>query len=206
MKVNYKRPNYARRRKIVLAAGCLLTAAVGYLLGRTTTPEVYIEVPSEPVYKYIQAEPEIRYEQQILYVPTTMSNAYALTAAERELVARVIAAEVRYGNLDDMIGVAQTIRDRAEHPAEELYYGPAITDVVANGHAAPYAGDISQFPMIEQAIYLVFDTGFRLFDETTTIYFTPEKSDPAEVERLRSYEYVGETTYFEFRSDKLKAE
>lgn len=194
----------AIRRFVVIAACAALTVAGIFSLGRCS---VAPEIRTEKVFVPIEVPAEttaVETKTEVLYVPVSDSNSFVLTPEERELVERVIAAEVRYGHLEDMIGIAQVIRDKAEHPNTALYYGPDITTVLAHGHATPWQGDLDEFPLIEMAVKLVFDDGYRLFDETTTIYFTPEASDPAELEILRQYTYVGSTEYFEFRSDKLE--
>lgn len=165
----------------------------------------YIEVPVELI-KEVPVEVEVPAEPEIFYVPVASedSTAFVLTAEERDLVTRVVIAEAGAATLQDMVGVAQVIRDRAEHERTDLYGGPMLTGVLSNGHAAPYQGDISAFPLASKAVEIVFDAGVRLFDATTCIYFTPDKADPNEVEILRQYTYVGETPYFEFHGDTLK--
>lgn len=198
-----------RQKQILLGSlvAVVTTSIVSVCIAKSCIEPVttYVEVPIERI-KEVSVEVEVPVEPEILYVPVAAedSSAFALTVEERDLVTRVVIAEAGAATLQDMVGVAQVIRDRAEHERTDLYGGPTLTGVLSNGHAAPYQGDISAFPLASKAVEIVFDAGVRLFDETACIYFTPDKSDPNEVEILRQYTYVGETPYFEFHSDTLK--
>lgn len=196
--------------QLKLAAATALIATGLVAAGITTAfqrPET-VEVPV-PVYieRTIEVPVEVPVvEQQTVYVPVaTDLNAFPLTDSERLAVERCVVGEMGCGTLEDMIGVAQVIRDRAEHANQNLYGGPTVTGVLSipNAHYTEWCGDPADFPLVQKAVSLVFDYGFRLFDETTVCYFNPETSDPVHMELLRKYEYVGSTTYSEFRSDKL---
>lgn len=201
-----------KARLTVLGVYTLSTMLVGGIIGYASKQPIVTTV-QEKVPTFIQQDPVVIEKEpqtiiNTLYIPTTVdaeaTDSFPLSGEERELIIRVIIQETGWGTFDDMLGVAQVIRDKAEHENTALYHGPNIKDVLANGHANPAKYDVSEFPLVVKAVELVFDYDFRLFDEITTIYFTPDKSDPTELEILRQYEYVGKTQYFEFRSDKLK--
>ena len=180
-----------------LAIGTIiLYLIISTLLAAFTEPETVETV------KYVY-ETETQYKTATVYIPVAEPVFYTLTDEEREQIKRVIAAEVRFGTLEDMLGIAQVILDKATNKNRNAYGGPTILGVLSKGHADPWQGDLDDFPLIEVAVHLVFDEGFRLFDEVTTIYFTPECSDPQQVALLRQYIYVGSTKYFEFRSATL---
>ncbi|MDD4564803.1 MAG: cell wall hydrolase [Eubacteriales bacterium] len=84
-----------------------------------------------------------------------------LTAAERELVCRVVAAEARGEDLQGQMAVAQTILDRA------VLWDMTVADVVtAPGQfAGPYQGEVSD--SVKLAVANVFDGGMRVFDGGT---------------------------------------
>lgn len=193
-----------------LVVGSFGGGVIGYNIKQpivtTVTEQVPIIVKEDPI--IVEKEPQTIINT--LYIPTAIdnetTNSFPLSGEERELIIRVIIQETGWGTFDDMLGIAQVIRDKAEHENTALYHGPNIKEVLANGHANPAKYDLNEFPLVIKAVELVFDYGFRLFDEITTIYFTPETSDPDELEILRQYEYVGKTQYFEFHSDKLKEE
>lgn len=204
-----KQTTIKAHRLLANVAAASVMFVIGY--GMHQPKEVEVKVPEPyPVYVdrriEVPAEPEI----QVMYVPVASDaenrKHFALTNEERDLIERVVIQEVGWGHLEDMIGVAQCIRDKAEHPNTELYYGPDIKNVLAHGHATPFVGEPvgCNTDMVALAVSLVFDEGVRLFgDEKICIYFYEPESDPAIVAQLRQYEYVGSTTYCEFRSDKL---
>lgn len=207
--VERERERQARRFKtsICILAGAAVAGIITAVLTTANivqSTEVIREVPVEVIREVQVPVEKTVVEQQTVYVPVATDNAFILTDDERELVTRVVIAEAGAATLQDMVGVAQVIRDRAEHERTDLYRGPDVTSVLSRGHAKPYSGDISVFPLAAKAVEIVFDAGIRLFDETTCIYFTPDKSDPDEMALLRQYTYVGETPYFEFHSDKLE--
>ena len=96
---------------------------------------------------------------------------HTLTDDERELVERVVMAEAGGESLECMLGVAQTIRERAEH------WGMDVDEVVLakSQYAKPYKGKVSD--KAKEAVSAVFDEGFRQFDAYTT-HFHNSSVDP----------------------------
>ena len=90
---------------------------------------------------------------------------HELTASERDLVERIVAAEARGTSYECMVAVAQTIRERSEH------WGQTIKEVVKYPqYTYPYRGTISK--EVKNAVADVFDHGVRVFDEYTTHFHT----------------------------------
>ena len=90
---------------------------------------------------------------------------HTLTASERDLVERIVAAEARGTSYECMVAVAQTIRERSEH------WGQSIKEVVKYPqYTYPYRGTISK--EVKNAVSDVFDHGVRVFDEYTTHFHT----------------------------------
>jgi len=87
---------------------------------------------------------------------------HKLSAEDRDLIERVVAAEARGCEYEGMLGVAQVIRERAES------WGLTARQVVTARaqFAAPYQGEISDD--VKQAVSDVFDKGVRQFKEYTT--------------------------------------
>lgn len=85
-----------------------------------------------------------------------------LCSKEFDLVCRVVAAEARGEDLQGMMAVAQTIRDRSE------LWGMTPTEVVQSPsqYAEPFQGEISDD--IRLAVANVFNGGVRVFDEPIT--------------------------------------
>lgn len=96
---------------------------------------------------------------------------HELSAEDRELVERIVMAEAGGESLECMIGVTQTIRERAEH------WGMTVEEVVTakNQYAKPYKGKISD--KAKEAVSAVFDRGVRQFDEYTT-HFHDDSVNP----------------------------
>ena len=94
--------------------------------------------------------------------PQTSISSVILTAAERDLVERVVAAEARGEDLQGQMGVAQVILDRA------VLWDMQVSDVVlaAGQFATPYQGEITDD--IKLAVANVFDGGVRVFLEPVT--------------------------------------
>ena len=110
---------------------------------------------------------------------TPAPDIYTLTADERELVARIVAAEAGGEDYDGMVAVAQVIRNRAEHPNKKLY-GNGISEVCLkpSQFAAPRQGDMSKFEQCYAAVDAVFAEGETVFDEPITHFCNPAKSSP----------------------------
>ena len=98
-------------------------------------------------------------------------TSHKLSAEDRDLIERVVAAEARGESYECMVGVAQTIRERAEH------WGLTAREVVTakSQYAKPYKGKISD--EIKDAVSAVFDDGARQFPEYTT-HFHADYVDP----------------------------
>ena len=114
-------------------------------------------------------EAEIYIEPTEVIIPTDaepeeVEPYYALTAEERELVERVVAAEARGESIECQMAVAQTILDRA------ISREQSITKVCTAPYqfADPYQGDISE--KTQDAVFLVFDNGAKIFDKVTHFY------------------------------------
>lgn len=87
---------------------------------------------------------------------------YFSNNAERELIERVVAAESRGEPFEGQIAVAQTIKDRSD------LWGMTPVEVVSkpNQYAKPYYGEI---PVeVADAVSLVFEQGYRAFEEPVT--------------------------------------
>ena len=96
---------------------------------------------------------------------------HKLSAEDRELVERVVAAEAMGCEYDGLVGVAQVIRERAES------WGMTAREVVTadKQFAAPYQGELTD--EVRQAVSDVFDYGVRVFAEHTT-HFHNTSVDP----------------------------
>ena len=118
----------------------------------TSDAEVYIE-PTEVV---IPTDAE----------PGEVEPYFTLSAEERELVERVVAAEARGESIECQMAVAQTILDRAVSREQ------SITKVCTAPYqfADPYMGEISE--KTQDAVRFVFDDGAKVFDKVTHFYAT----------------------------------
>lgn len=141
--------------------------------------EVYIE-PTEVIIP-TDAEPE------------EVEPYFTLTAEERELVERVVAAEARGESIECQMAVAQTILDRA------LSREQSVTEVCTAPYqfAAPYQGDISE--KTQDAVFLVFDNGAKIFDKVTHFYASHLIDPPYWTE---SKEFKGEINGVSFYADR----
>lgn len=145
----------------------------------TSDAEVYIE-PTEVVIP-TDAEPE------------EVEPYFTLSAEERELVERVVAAEARGESIECQMAVAQTILDRATSRKQ------SITKVCTAPYqfAEPYMGEISE--KTQDAVFLVFDSGAKVFDEVTHFYAHKLIAPPYWTE---SKEFKGEIGGVRFYADK----
>ena len=93
---------------------------------------------------------------------------YFVNEAERELIERVVMSESRGEPFEGMIAVAQTIKDRSD------LWGMTPVEVVTKPkqYAMPFQGEVST--EIEDAVSLVFDQGYRAFEDATTHFATYE--------------------------------
>lgn len=141
--------------------------------------EVYIE-PTEVIIS-TEAEPE------------EVEPYFPLTDEERELVERVVAAEARGESIECQMAVAQTILDRA------VSRGQSITEVCTAPYqfADPYQGDISE--KTQEAVFLVFDNGAKVFDKVTHFYASLLIDPPYWTE---SKEFKGEINGVRFYADR----
>ena len=144
----------------------------------TSEAEVYIE-PTEVVIP-TDAEPE------------EVEPYFHLTAEERELVERVVAAEARGEEIECQMAVAQTILDRATSREQ------SITEVCTAPYqfASPHQGEVSE--KTQDAVRFVFDDGAKVFDKVTHFYAT--WIDPPYW--TESKEFKGELSGVRFYADK----
>lgn len=141
--------------------------------------EVYIE-PTEVIIP-TDAEPE------------EVEPYFPLTAEERELVERVVAAEARGEKIETQMAVAQTIMDRC------TTRGQTVTQVCTAPYqfAAPYQGEISE--KTQDAVRFVFDDGAKVFDKVTHFYASHLIDPPYWTE---SKDFKGELNGVRFYADK----
>lgn len=141
--------------------------------------EVYIE-PTEVIIP-TDAEPE------------EVEPYFPLTDEERELVERVVAAEARGEQIEVQMAVAQTIMDRCTSR------GQTVTQVCTSPYqfAEPYQGEISE--KTQDAVFLVFDAGAKVFDKVTHFYAHKLIDPPYWTE---SKEFKGEIGGVRFYADK----
>ena len=119
----------------------------------------------------------------------TNSTESLLSASDRDLIERVVAAEARGEEYRGKVAVAQTIKDRGD------LWGMSYKEVVLapNQYAPPYQGVISD--EVKQAVTEVFDLGGRAFEEPVTHFFsgssvpswTETKVSRGEIGRHRFY-------------------
>ena len=141
--------------------------------------EVYIE-PTEVVIP-TDAEPE------------EVEPYFPLTTEERDLVERVVAAEARGEEIECQMAVAQTILDRAASREQ------SVTEVCTAPYqfATPYQGEISE--KTQDAVFLVFDNGAKVFDKVTHFYAHKLIDPPYWTE---SKDFKGEIGGVRFYADK----
>ena len=141
--------------------------------------EVYIE-PTEVIIP-TDAEPE------------EVEPYFPLTDEERELVERVVAAEARGESNECQMAVAQTILDRVVSREQ------SITEVCTAKYqfASPYQGEVSE--KTQDAVFLVFDNGAKVFDKVTHFYASHLIDPPYWTE---SKEFKGEINSVRFYADK----
>lgn len=122
---------------------------------------------------------------------------YPITEEERELITRIVIAESRGEPLEGKLAVAQVILDRW------IKQGGSLNEVILapKQFATPYPDNIEEFPDCRLATHLVFDMGYRVFEEPTLYFFNPKTSEPKQVKLLRSYTYIGSIGNHEFRGE-----
>ena len=145
----------------------------------TSDAEVYIE-PTKVVIP-TDAEPE------------EVEPYFTLSAEERELVERVVAADARGEKIEVQMAVAQTIMDRCTSR------GQTVTEVCTAPYqfADPYQGEVSE--KTQDAVFLVFDNGAKVFDKVTNFYAHKLIDPPYWTE---SKEFKGEIGGVRFYADK----
>ena len=143
-------------------------------------------------------EAEIYIEPTEVIIPTDaepeeVEPYFPLTDDERELVERVVAAEARGESIECQMAVAQTILDRAVSREQ------SITKVCTAPYqfADPYQGEVSE--KTQDAVFLVFDTGAKVFDKVTHFYAHKLIDPPYWAE---SKEFKGEIRGVRFDADK----
>ena len=143
-------------------------------------------------------EAEIYIEPTEVIIPTDaepeeVEPYFLLTDDERELVERVVAAEARGESIECQMAVAQTILDRAVSREQ------SITKVCTAPYqfADPYQGEVSE--KTQDAVFLVFDTGAKVFDKVTHFYAHKLIDPPYWAE---SKEFKGEIGGVRFYADK----
>ena len=125
--------------------------------------------------------------------PDEVEPYFTLTAEERELVERVVAAEARGESIECQMAVAQTILDRAVSREQ------SITKVCTAPYqfADPYQGEVSE--KTQDAVRFVFDDGAKVFDKVTHFYASHLIDPPYWTE---SKEFKGEIGGVRFYADK----
>ena len=143
-------------------------------------------------------EAEIYIEPTEVIIPTDaepeeVEPYFLLTDDERELVERVVAAEARGESIECQMAVAQTILDRAVSREQ------SITKVCTAPYqfADPYQGEVSE--KTQDAVFLVFDNGAKVFDKVTHFYASHLIDPPYWAE---SKEFKGEIGGVRFYADK----
>ena len=143
-------------------------------------------------------EAEIYIEPTEVIIPTDaepeeVEPYFPLTDEERELVERVVAAEARGESIECQMAVAQTILDRAVSREQ------SITKVCTAPYqfANPHQGDISE--KTQDAVFLVFDNGAKVFDKVTHFYASHLIDPPYWTE---SKEFKGEINGVSFYADR----
>ena len=143
-------------------------------------------------------EAEIYIEPTEVIIPTDaepeeVEPYFPLIDEERELVERVVAAEARGESIECHMAVAQTILDRAVSREQ------SIIEVCTAPYqfADPYQGDISE--KTQDAVFLVFDNGAKVFDNVTHFYASHLIDPPYWTE---SKEFKGEIDGVSFYADR----
>ena len=143
-------------------------------------------------------EAEIYIEPTEVIIPTDaepeeVEPYFVLTTEERELIERVVAAEARGEKIEVQMAVAQTIMDRCTSR------GQTVTEVCTAPYqfAEPYQGEVSE--KTQDAVFLVFDNGAKVFDKVTHFYAHKLIDPPYWTE---SKEFKGEIGGVRFYADK----
>ena len=166
--------------------GCLLTVLIitssFMVLTACTEAEAEVITEATPVVMNEVVEEVVLDE---IYWP--------LTAEERDLVERVVAAEARGESIEGQMAVAQTIMDRAVTRKQ------SITRVCTakNQFAKPYQGEVSE--KTKDAVSFVFDKGEKVFEQVTHFYAWELIAPPDWTEEK---EFIGEIDGHRFYTDK----
>ena len=144
------------------------------------------------------SDAEVYIEPTEVVIPTDAETGevepyFTLSAEERELVERVVAAEARGESIECQMAVAQTILDRAVSREQ------SITKVCTAPYqfADPYMGEISE--KTQDAVRFVFDDGAKVFDKVTHFYASHLIDPPYWTE---SKEFKGEINGVSFYADR----
>lgn len=124
--------------------------------GAATEQPYALEEPKE--------ELEVPHEDAPAYLEDG-EHVYRLTDSERQLVIGVVAAEARGEDLEGMMAVAQTIRDRA------ITRNQSITEVclAQYQYADAYTGEVGD--MLVDSVMFVFDKGHSPLEYPTTHFY-----------------------------------
>lgn len=210
-----------KSEKAVQLAVSLVAVLIMIITVNASAPEITLEstatvlkqcmtqAPSPALVKLAEA-PEVATEAilaQSFTIPveeqSISADEYLLSAAEFDLITRVVISESGDEPFEGQCAVAQVIRDRLEHDNGNLY-GGSVKGVLykENQFASPYRGDLSKYPDAEKAVAAVFKEGYRVFDKITVIFFNPAFSDSSAMRTLRKYNYVGTVGDHEFYGDE----
>ena len=115
--------------------------------------------------------------------------AFPLTANERDLVERIVAAESRGESLEGQMAVAQVIYCRSS------LWGQSITQVCTakSQFAKPYSGTVSD--KTKQAVSLVFDEGQFAIDGPVTHFFAHKQCYPSWAKSKTVMAVIGSHTF-----------
>ena len=170
-----------KQRRILLLTVGILGGALLFAINTINDLEHKIDVMPTVVYA-IESE--------------TTGQTVELTAQERELVEKVVAAEARGESFKGQMAVAQVIRDRC------LQKNLTVEAVIyeKDQFAEPYDGEISS--TTEAAVGFVFEGGHNIFDFPVTHFYAYDLIEAPEwteqlvfVERIGGHSFYTEAKY-----------
>lgn len=120
----------------------------------------------------------------------TYENPAKLTAEERSMIEKVVAAEARGESFDGMAAVAQTIKDRAE------LWGLTYEEVLTAPYqfADPYQGEVSM--EVKKAVEAVYNNGYTVYSEPVLYFYNPDKANPAWAENANYLGKIGGHVFY----------